>query len=308
MARFEQLQGTETNPHHKRIFGIIARHESGSRETEDGYGEITLDAGELETIRDELGAVVQDARPGTQTAEEMRRRLISDFPQKLKAETEARANAAKLAQNKGIVQDGYNNPVSGIGTFIDPGMQTESFIPVSITPSEATAYYANGGVPARIINKKAGCLSLNGLHFECSQMSPDDITRLEDYANECGFNEAYSQAITQALIFGGAVAYPVLDGDTPLTFQKTTGEFFKGLRKKQDFIKYWVNADRWNCVFVPEYNITAQDYLYARSLFIPLGGVRVSTERMAMVRPSKLPFWGGQFNRWAGLQATSRAG
>lgn len=292
MARFEQLQGTETNPHHKRIFGIIARHESGSRETEDGYGEITLDAGELETISDELGAVVQDARPGTQSAEEMRRRLISDFPQKLKAETEARANAAKLAQNKGIVQDGYNNPVSGIGTFIDPGMQTESFIPVSITPSEATAYYANGGVPARIINKKAGCLSLNGVHFECSQMSPDDITRLEDYANECGFNEAYSQAITQALIFGGAVAYPVLDGDTPLTFQKTTGELFKGLRKKQDFIRYWVNADRWNCVFVPEYNITAQDYLYARSLFIPLGGVRVSTERMAMVRPSKLPFWG----------------
>ena len=106
MARFEQLQGTETNPHHKRIFGIIARHESGSRETEDGYGEITLDAGELETIRDELGAVVQDARPGTQSAEEMRRRLISDFPQKLKSDMEARANAAKLAQNKGIVQDG----------------------------------------------------------------------------------------------------------------------------------------------------------------------------------------------------------
>ena len=130
MARFEQLQETETNPHHKKIFEIIARHESGSRETEDGYGEITLDAGELGAICDELGAVVQDARPGTQTAEEMRGRLISDFPQKLKAEMEARANAEKLAQNKGIVQDGYNNPVSGIGTFIDPGMQTESFIPV----------------------------------------------------------------------------------------------------------------------------------------------------------------------------------
>ena len=165
MARFEELQSTETNPHHKRIFGIIARHESGARETEDGYGEITLDAGELEAIRDELGAVVQDARPGTQTAEEMRRRLISDFPQKLKAETEARINAARLAENKGIVQDGYRSPASGIGTYIDPGMQTESFIPVSITPAEATAYYASGGVPARIINKKAGCLSLDGVRF-----------------------------------------------------------------------------------------------------------------------------------------------
>ena len=69
---------------------------------------------------------------------------------------------------------------------------------------------------------------------------------------------------------------------------------------EKHFIKYWVTADRWNCVFVPDYNITAQDYLYARSLFIPLGGVRVSTERMAMVRPQKLPFWGAiQQMGWA---------
>jgi hypothetical protein len=45
-------------------------------------------------------------------------------------------------------------------------------------------------------------------------------------------------------------------------------------------------------VFVPDYNITAKDYLYARTIFVPLGGVRVSTERVAMVRPKRLPFWG----------------
>lgn len=77
--------------------------------------------------------------------------------------------------------------------------------------------------------------------------------------------------------------------DLEKILKKTNSPF---VYNQQDFIRYWVNADRWNCVFVPEYNITAQDYLYARSLFIPLGGVRVSTERMAMVRPSKLPFWG----------------
>lgn len=292
MARFEELAGTEKNPHHKAIFGMIARHESQSRETEDGYSEIALDAGELEAIRDEMAAIVQDSRPGTQSATEMKSRLITDFPQRLKAQMESLLSEEKMAQNKGIVQDGYVNPTSGIGTLIDPGMQTESFIPVSITPTEATAYYANGGIPARIINKKAGCLSLDGVHFECADFTPDDVTRLEDYAAECGFNEAYSQAITQALIFGGSAAYPVLDGDNPLTFQKPLREIFSNFKKEKDFIKYWVNADRWNCVFVPEYNITAQDYLYAKSLFIPLGGVRVSTDRMAMVRPSKLPFWG----------------
>ena len=292
MARFEDLSQTETNEHHRRIFETIAKRESSARETEDGYKEIVLDAGELETIRDELSAIVQDARPGTQTASEMKEKMLSDLPAKIKEQIAEYKAKREMAKNPGIVQDGYYNETSGIGTLIDPGMNTESFIPVSILPTEATAYYANGGVPKRIIDKKAGCLSLDGVHFECADFSPDDITKLEDYANECGFNEAYAQAITQALIFGGATAYPVLDGDNPLTFQKSLKELFLQFRKEKDFIKYWVNADRWNCVFVPEYNITAQDYLYAKSLFIPLGGVRVNTERMAMVRPSKLPFWG----------------
>ena len=292
MATFNKLLETESNEHHKEIFRIIASHESLCDETQDGYSEIALDSSELEAIRDEMSAIVQDARPGTQSASEMKSKLISDFPEKLKARMAELLNREKLQKTPGIVQDGYVNPVSGIGSMIDPGMSTESFIPVSILPTEATSYYANGGVPARIINKKAGCLSLDGVHFECADFTPDDLTKLDDYANECGFSEAYAQAITQALIFGGAAAYPVLDGDNPLTYQLTLKELFKKFKKEKDFIRYWVNADRWNCVFVPEYNITAQDYLYAKSLFIPLGGVRVSTERMAMVRPTKLPFWG----------------
>lgn len=296
MATFNKLLETETNEHHKNIFSIIAKHETTDKtETQDGCKEIALDSTELERIRDEMSAIVQDARASTgniQTAAEMKSKLITDFPKKLKEQMQSILNAEKLANNSGIVQDGYSNPVSGIGTMIDPGMSTESFIPVSILPGEATAYYSNGGLPQRIINKKAGCLALDGVHFECADLSPDDITKLEDYANECGFSDAYSQAITQALIFGGAATYPVIDGDNPLTFQKSLKELFLKYKKEKDFIRYWVNADRWNCVFVPEYNITAQDYLYAKSLFIPLGGVRVSTERMAMVRPSKLPFWG----------------
>ena len=296
MATFNELTHTEKNAHHKNIFSILAKHEAECAETQDGYSEITLDNSELELIKDEMAAIVRDSRPGTQTAEEMRKHLIADFPQRLQAKLLEREKALALRnemqKNAGIVQDGYFNPTSDIGTYIDPGMQTESFIPVSMTPNEATSYYANGGVPARIINKKAGCLSLDGVKFECNDMSPDDLKALEDYAHACGFDEAYAQAITQSLIFGGAVTYPVLDGDNPLSFQKSVKEVLASLRKDKDFIKYWVNADRWNCVFVPEYNITAQDYLYAKSLFIPLGGVRVSTERVAMVRPQKLPFWG----------------
>lgn len=293
MARFDQLTQTESNPHHRRIFEILASHETAAKqETEDGYSEITLDAGELGTIKDEMAQIVQDARPDTQSVAEMKKSLLMDMPSKIRARLEELRTNASMPSNSGIVQDGYYNPVSGIGTDIDPGMSTEAFVPVSILPGEATAYYSGGGVPARIINKKAGCLTLDGVHFESADMSPDDISRLEDYAFECGFSEAYTQAITQALIFGGAVTYPVMEGDNPVNMQADLKAIKKATGGKTDFIKWWVTADRWNCVFVPDYNITAQDYLYARSLFIPLGGVRVSTQRMAMVRPTKLPFWG----------------
>ena len=303
MATFNKLQTTEKNEHHRAIFEILAGHEQGSDETQDGYEQIVLDATELETIKNEMSDIVQDARAAAgdiQTATEMRQRLISDFPAKLRAQVEEQLAREKLRNNPGIVQDGYAQPDTGIGTAIDPGMKIESFIPVSILPGEATAYYAGGGIPARIINKKAGCLSLDGIHFECPDMDPDDITALEAYAEECGFSEAYAQAVTQALIFGGAISYPVIKGDNPFTTQMTLEQLKAKIGGEKHFIKYWVTADRWNCVFVPDYNITAQDYLYARSLFIPLGGVRVSTERMAMVRPQKLPFWGAiQQMGWA---------
>ena len=293
MATFNELVNTETNAHHKAIFEIIAKRESSAGLTADGASQpIALDASELETICDNMSQIVQDARPGTQTAEQMRSQLIKNYPARLQAMVEAARGPARFPNNPGIVQDGYENPVSGIGTYIDPGMSTEAFVPVSILPQEATAYYASAGLPARVIDKKAGVLALDGIHFECEKFTPDDIQRLEAHAHKTGFDEAYLNAITQALIFGGAVAYPVLEKDNPLSFQKSLEENIAAQKKDQGFVKYWVVADRWNCVFVPEYNITAQDYLYAKSLFIPLGGVRVNTDRMAMVRPKKLPFWG----------------
>ena len=307
MATFIELSKTEKNVHHKKIFTLIAEHEATAPQTQDGAGEITLDNSDLEQIRDELAGFVQDARAANgdvQTATEMRQHMLSELPELMRKQLEARQDAIaqrKLAQTPGIVQDGdYAAPESGIGTAIDPGMNVQSFVPVSLLPNEATAYYAGGGIPARIINKKAGCLSLDGVHFECADMDPEDIQRLEDYANECGFSEAYAQAVTQSLIFGGSICYPVVDKDNPISFQKSLEEVKKQVGNKINFIKYWVNADRWNCVFVPDYNITAQDYLYAKSLFIPLGGVRVNTQRMAMVRPQKLPFWGAiQQMGWA---------
>lgn len=284
MATFKSLRESETNEHHRQIFDILAQHESDQGEVTDGYGEIVLDAGELETIKDEMYENVRESLVmdgDVQSATEMKKSLLLD--------TQAKLEAYKA---QFMTKDGYMNPVSGVGVpMVDPGLATQTFIPVSITPNEATAYYANGGIPQRIIDKKSGCLLLDGLHFECAAMDPEDITKLEEYADKCGFTEAYRQGVTQALIFGGSAVYPVFKGDNPLWTQKSKRELLELLPEK-DFIRYWVNADRWNVVFIPDYNITAQDYLYARSIFVPLGGVRVNTQRVAMVKPRKLPFWG----------------
>ena len=89
MATFNELTQTETNAHHKAIFETIAKHENEQTYTADGVGEpIALDASELETIRDEMAAIVKDARPGTQTAAEMREQLIRNYPAKLNKKIE----------------------------------------------------------------------------------------------------------------------------------------------------------------------------------------------------------------------------
>lgn len=302
MATFKSLTESEKNTHFKNIFEIISRHEAVSCDmTQDGSGEtITLDSGELDQIKNEMYAEVQEGltqdgayQSASEMKESLRLKVKDNLDAFMRQETSRRLNEARRLQEKDgtLTQDGYFNPTTGVGTYIDPGMDTRASIPVSLTPNEATAYYANGGLPARVINKKAGCLSLNGVHFECSKFKPDEIAELEDYAQKCGFIEGYSNAITQALIFGGAVLYPYMKSDSPLTTNLDMMPLLKTLPEK-DFISYWVTADRWNTVFVPDYNITAQDYMYAKSLFIPLGGYRVNTRRCAMVRPTKLPFWG----------------
>ena len=259
---------------------------------QDGAKEITLDTSELELIKDEMyGNVRDNLGDSVQDLSTMRKGLIAELPEKLQRKWQAAENKSQLPHNNGIVEDGYYNPVSGIGTMIDPGITTQVTVPVSISPNEATGYYAGGGIAARIINKKSGCLSLDGLKFECDDMSQEDIATLEAYAQKCGFTDAYAEAIKQSLIYGGAFTYPVLKGDNPVLTQRSFKEILEQLPAEKDFIKYWVTADRWNCVFVPDYTITAQDYLYARSIFVPLGGVRVNTERVAMVRPNKQPFW-----------------
>ncbi len=61
---------------------------------------------------------------------------------------------------------------------------------------------------------------------------------------------------------------------------------------KKDCLMYFWTADRWNSVLIPNYNISDRDYLTPQEFYIPLAGLSVRTERMAIGRPKKLPYWG----------------
>ena len=176
----------------------------------------------------------------------------------------------------------------------DPGIYNYSYIPVSMSPQEATSYYASGGIPAVIIDKKAKGALLNGYSFEGDGWEPDEFKRLHDYGEKVRFGKALSDSIRDGLCFGGAVCYPRLKQDTVGTLSMTGG--VRALMQEKlltaNAIDHFVTTDRWNCVLVPNWNVTARDYLNPSHYYIPIGGVKVASDRSAIVRPKELPYWG----------------
>jgi hypothetical protein len=190
------------------------------------------------------------------------------------------------------VRDGFWNPASGVGSADDPGMYNFAYTPVSMSPQQATAVYSSGGIPAVVTDKKAkGCL-LNGYGFEGSGWKPDEFKTLGEYAEGILFGPSLADSLRDGLIYGGAICYPRLKQDTVESLTWTLDELLIDRRVTKDSIEHFVTTDRWNCVIVPNWNVTARDYLTPSHYYIPIGGVEVSTRRSAVVRPKLLPYWG----------------
>lgn len=193
-----------------------------------------------------------------------------------------------------LTKDGFYNPMNNIGTSADPGMQNMANIPVSIAPYEATALLASGGLPEIITNKKAKGILLNGYNLETRDKfwTVERIERIKERAAITCFEAHAASALQQGFVYGGSVLYPVFKKDNAITFDYSIEELkAQGLLHKE-CISYWVVVDRWNTTFVPNFNIGAQDYLFAKQYYVPLAGVSVKTERSAVIRPKQLPYWG----------------
>jgi hypothetical protein len=193
---------------------------------------------------------------------------------------------------KHFVTDGIWNPMSGIGSIDDPGMYSYAYTPVSMSPQECTAYYASGGLPKVIVDKKSKGILLNGYQFKGEGWDPGDLKRMHDYADLIGFGEAMSNGTRDGLCYGGAILYPRLKKDNTATMPMSVDELLQAGVLTQNSIDHFVTADRWNCVLVPNWNVTARDYLHPETYYIPIGGVEVATERSGIIRPNMLPYWG----------------
>lgn len=198
-----------------------------------------------------------------------------------------------------IAGDSLVNQKTGVGTMLDPSVYTHSQIPVMMGPYEGSSVYAPGGLPATIIDKKSRAMVMQGATFKSLDREfwdNDKIEMLENAASETGFNDTISDAAADSFIYGGSIMYPVFKKDTPSSFLRKLDD----MHLEQGCIDRWVTTDRWNTVIVPNYIVTAKDYLKPSTLFIPQSALDISTTRMSIIKPKPVPYWIALYNiGWA---------
>lgn len=198
-----------------------------------------------------------------------------------------------------IAGDTLINRKNGIGMMNDPSVYTQSQIPVMLGPWEGSAVYANGGLPATIIDKKARGMVMHGASFKSENKkvwTNDKIEMMEAAAETTGFNDRVSDASTDSYVYGGSILYPVFKRDTPSSYLRDLNKS----RLEKGCITRWVSVDRWNVTVVPSYIVTDADYLRPRTLFIPQSAIEINTSRVAMIKPKPVPYWISLYNiGWA---------
>ena len=258
----------------RQIFDIIASKEKiNYAGVSDGFGSHTSeDISDIQRLQYEQvkSNMLDDGTP-FQSLEEMEKGI--------------RDNANRI-----LTKDGFYNPMSGIGGSGDPASYDTTYTPVSLSPFETTALYSSGGLSKVIIDKKSKLLLINGYEFS-GDITADDAKMLKDYSLRKGFDRALLSGTRDAMIFGGSVLFPYFKKDTPISTSQSLDELLSAGILSKDCIDYFISVDRWNAVVVPNYNITQKDYLFPTEIYVPLGSMKIKTERTALLKPYPQPYW-----------------
>lgn len=207
------------------------------------------------------------------------------------SELESSVKQDYSVMTKQMTKDGFYSPLIGTGTGKDPTMMATASQPLLLGPEENTAVYANGGIAAVIIDKKSKGVQLNGYTFKSGLFKAQELKDLQDYADSLGLATCISESLRDGNLYGGSVAFPVLAGDNPLTMGMTAPQLVSAGLLNKNCVAYFANVDRWNTVIIPNYDLTAQDYMLPRTLYVPISGFELHTDRCALVRPKPQPYW-----------------
>ena len=274
MLDFETAAAGTKSQLFKQIYGILARGNKSGSYTADGIGKRTHSISDIDEVKavtwDHILAQRAASGEETQSIDEARKSLI-------------------------FTKDSFYNPMSKIGTGADPTAYSAATIPVAIGPFEATSIYSSGGIAEIIINKKAKGVTLNGYRFVSENKevwAEEKLELMSERLNETGFIDKLSDTMRDGFLYGGAVMYPVFKRDTGESFAYDASTLLRNGLLHEGCIDRWVEIDRWNTVLVPEFNVTAADYMSAKSYYVPLSGIEVCTDRSAIIKPKRLPYWG----------------
>lgn len=280
MSRFAILADRCTDENFKKIYQIA----SGKIDRAVGVNDsqpsqpVSFTDSEIAEIKDLQFETVKAnyvADSGFKTIDDLKKEVTIDVA---KAKTQ-------------IMKDGFYNPGSGIGTDVDVGNWGRPYEPLLVGPYDASAMYSSGGLTQIIIDKKSRGLCISGYEFTTGAMDSGALMELRDYAESLGFSSIIAQAARDSLLFGGSVIYPILKGDSPVTTAMNMRQLLESKLLTKGCIDYFAEADRWNVTVVPDYNLSAKDYLNPSTFLVPISGIEVNSVRSAFVRTKPLPYW-----------------
>ena len=278
MNRYDRAASLCADENFREIYSMAASRMGGAGGASDSAGPASFSDSEVEEIKRLQFETVKAnyARAGGY-------KTLSDLGREVSIDVER--------MKRRVVEDGFYNPGSGIGTPDDVGNWGRPYEPLLIGPYDASAMYSSGGLPQIIIDKKSRGLAISGYEFTSGALDPQELLELRDYAESFGFSSVVAQAARDSLLFGGSAVYPIFKGDTPATTLMDERKLLESKMVRKGCLDYFAEADRWNMTVVPDYDLSAKDYLNPKSFLVPISGIEVCSDRAAYVRTKPLPYW-----------------
>lgn len=279
MSRFAEIADKCRDENFKKIYQIA----SGRIDPQEGVSDsnrkpVSFTNSEIEEIKDLQFQTVQanyTADGGFKTVEDLKKEVTIDTNKAIQS----------------IMKDGFYNPGSKIGTDVDVGNWGRPYEPLLVGPYDASAMYSSGGLTQIIIDKKSRGLCISGYEFTSGAMDSSELLELRDYAESLGFSSIIAQGARDSLLFGGSAIYPIFKGDNPVTTAMTFKQLMDAKLLKRGCIDYFAEADRWNMTVVPDYDLSAKDYLNPSTFLVPISGIEVNSDRASFIRTKPLPYW-----------------